>query len=91
VDVDPVQLVVLHHVLRFGPAAIDALFQEVEGTKPVPRETFDGAIATLVADDVAVYRFRPEDGTTLLALTPLGMKLRGKLPPTSRSRLAIYV
>jgi hypothetical protein len=91
VDIDPVQLIVVHHLLRFGASPIEALYREVEGVRSLPREMFDVAMALLVADDVADYRFRPEDGTTLLALTELGMRLRGKLPKEARSRLAIYV
>jgi len=77
VDIDPVQLIVVHHLLRFGASPMETLYREVEGVRTLPREMFDAAMASLVADDVADYRFRPEDGVTLLALTELGMRLRG--------------
>jgi hypothetical protein len=91
VNVDPVQLAALHFLLRFGPSAIDSVYDEVRTARPVEREVFTAAMADLAAQDVVDYRFQPEDGQTLLALTPLGHRLKNHLPQTSTSRIALYV
>jgi hypothetical protein len=91
VDVDPVQLIALHFLLRFGSALPDTLFAEVFETRATPREMFDAAMAALVANGLAEYRFDPADATTALVLTALGQRLKGKLPAESRSTLALYL
>jgi hypothetical protein len=91
VNVDPVQLVALHFLLRFGSAPLDPLYNEVSSTRPVDREVFTAAMADLAAQDVLDYRFDPASGTTSLVITPLGDRLRGRLPATSKSRIAYYL
>ncbi|MBI2766439.1 MAG: hypothetical protein HYX53_11095 [Chloroflexi bacterium] len=91
VDVDPVQLIALRFLLRFGPALPDTLFAEVFETRATPREMFDAAIASLVAAGLAEHRFDPADATTALVLTPLGQRLKGKLPAESCSTIAVYL
>ncbi len=91
VTVDPVQIAALHFLLRFGAATQDTLYQEIRGIHGINEEMFTTAMADLVAQDIADYRYNPENGETALVLTSLGLRLRRRLPEHSRSRLAIYL
>lgn len=91
IDIDPVQLASLNFLLRFQSAPIEEVWREVNGARPVDREGFSAAIAGIAAQDLVDYRFQIGTGETLLALTALGARLKGRLPASSGSRLAIYL
>lgn len=91
VSIDPVQLDVVHFLLRFGAGTMDDLFEEASSARTLPREMFDTAMADAAAQDIVDYRFDPEAGTTSLVLTDMGRRLQGKLPESTRSRLDVYL
>jgi hypothetical protein len=91
VNLDPVQLIVVNALLRKGPAPLSVLWAEVEMARPLPREMFNTAMADLVRQEVAVAGAMVEGGAPVLSLTPLGRRLRGKVPRESRAALAIYL
>ena len=91
VNLDPVQLLVVHALLRRGPAPLSVLWSEAEVANSLPREMFDSAMADLVRQEVAAAGFLEENGAPVLLLTPLGKRLKGKIPLESRSAMAIYL
>src|SRR5687767_9551234 len=90
VDIDPAQLIVVHFLLRFRAAPQDRLYEEVRTTSGLDHGTFMLSLAELASKGLIEPRFQPEDGETWFVLSDLGRRLRGKLPKSSRSALAIY-
>lgn len=91
VDIDPAQLVAIRFLLRYKAAPQGKLYQEVSGTLGLDEGTFLLSLADLASKGVLEPRFQPDDAETWFVLTPLGKRLRGKIPRTTRSSLAIYV
>jgi hypothetical protein len=91
VVIDPVQAIALEFLFRFERASHDDLFAEVENERPVPREVFTAAIADAAAQGLVDYRLDPEASSTTLVLTPLGGRLRGRLPANVQSRVSVYL
>jgi hypothetical protein len=91
VDIDPAQLVAIRFLLRYKAAPRGKLYDEVSGTLGLDEETFMMSLADLASKGVLEPRFQPDESETWFVLTPLGKRLRGKLPQSSRSSLAIYV
>lgn len=91
VTIDPVQVEVVSHLLRFGPQTREALFHAVEASRGTDRDTFGTAMLGLLDQRVAEHRFAPERDETTFVLTKLGLRLRGKLPSQSRSRISFYL
>ncbi len=90
-DIDPAQLVAIRFLLRYKAAPEHKLYDEVTGTVGLDHATFLLSLADLGSKGVLEPRFQPDDGETWFVLTPLGKRLRGKIPRESRSSLAIYV
>ena len=91
VDIDPVQLTVLHALLKRGPMPLRVLYAEVILERTLPREMFDSAMADLVRQEVAAAGFIEETGAPGLLLTPFGKRLKGKLPRESGAALRVYL
>ncbi len=91
VDIDPVQLQVLHALLRRGPLPLHVLYDEATLERALPRDMFDSAMADLIRQEVAAAGFIEETGAPVLLLTPLGRKLKRKLPGESRAALRVYL
>lgn len=91
VDIDPVQLVVVNFLLRYKAAPQDTIHDEVHGTLGTQREPFVLALAGLASQGLIEPRYQPESGETWFVLSPLGRRLRGKVPRSSRSALAVFL
>jgi hypothetical protein len=91
VDIDPAQLVAIRFLLRYKAAPESKLYDEVTGTIGLDRATVLLSLADLASKGVLEPRFQPDQSETWFVLTPLGKRLRGKIPRSTRSSLAIYV
>ncbi len=91
VNIDPVQLAVLHFILKKGPTPLSVLFAEVERGRILPRSMFETSMADLVEQGVATAGTLEETGEPVLIAAPLGKRLKSKLPRTSTSRITFYV
>ena len=76
---------------RFGAMPIESLYLESSALGGLDRGSFDGAVAKLVVQEVASYRYNPAEGSTSLVLLPTGKKLARLLPREARSAMRFYL
>ena len=91
IDLEPGQVVIVRFLLRYKAAPESKLFDEVHGTIGLDQVSFLVALGDLASREVIEPRFQPDESETWFVLSKLGKRLRGKLPPESRSSLAVYV
>ncbi|MGI8926365.1 MAG: hypothetical protein ACR2HN_06930 [Tepidiformaceae bacterium] len=91
VMLDPVQAVAVRFLLRHRAAPVDVIVAEGRATLFADRESVEGALRGLAAQGVIAFGYGAEDLEPFVSITPLGRRLRGKLPRDTRSALAVYV
>ncbi len=91
VDLEPSQLVIVRFLLRYKAAPESKLFDEVAGTIGLDQASFLISLGDLASRGVVDPRFQPDESETWFVLSKLGKRLRGKIPASTRSSLAVYV
>lgn len=91
ISLDPVQVAVVRFLLRFKAAPLARIEAEVANDWAVSSADFARAIGGLVEQEVVTQAFGAEDLKPFAAITPLGRRLRGRLPRETRSSVTVYL
>jgi len=91
VDLDPIQVAAMRHLLKVKAIPLGKLYQRVSEDHFVELETFAVAMAETAAKGLTIYGTQQKTNATFIALAPLGKKLRGKLPYDRDTALTVYL
>lgn len=91
VDLDPIQVAAMRHLLKVKAIPLGKLYQRVSEDHYVDLETFAVAMAETAAKGLTIYGTQQKTNATFIALAPLGKKLRGKLPYDRDTALTVYL
>ncbi|HEX6030154.1 MAG TPA: hypothetical protein VFY90_01905 [Tepidiformaceae bacterium] len=91
VDLDPSQIVAVQFLFRYKAAPEDKIYDQVAATTYLDHTTFLVSLGDLVNKGILEPHAQEDPTQTWFVLTKLGKRLRGKIPPDSRSAVAIYV